>query len=289
MSLDRKIIGVTLSLGGGRKFSDNTSTKTLDAHRVSAAITNSVGDYQGALDLRVYGMTQSAMNAATTLQGAPFSVEDATVVVTAGSTQAGMTIAYTGNITDAWADYSGSPDVAFRVVAFGGATAAAKPVPPASYQGGADVAGIMGRLAQQMGLAFENNGVAVQVSDPYLPGTAYEQAERLRDMAGIFMVLEGGTLAIWPPNGVRGAGGAAVPVIGPDSGLVGYPVLTQAGVNFRSLYGSPYLRCGAKVEVKTSVLHAAGVWQVIGLAHNLETELPGGQWFTTATTNRVTS
>ena len=286
MTFDRKIIGVTLNLGGGRKFTNGTSKLDLAGIRTSAAITNSVGDYQGALDLRVYGMTLNHMNAATTIQGAPFAVEDATVTVLAGSTSSGMSVAYTGNVTDAWTDYSGAPDIAFRVVAFGGAAPAAKPVAPTSYRGGTDVAGAMGGLAKQMGLTFENNGVTAQVSDPYLPGTAYEQAERLRDAAGIFMVVESGVLAIWPAGGVRNG---TVPVIGPTSGLVGYPTLTQNGVDFRALYGSPPLRCGAKVTLQTSVLNAAGTWQIIGLAHNLESEMPGGQWFSTVTTVRVAS
>jgi hypothetical protein len=281
-------IDVTFRRGKGVPFTESgTDTVTLSGLRVSATIAKAGGISQGQLDLRVYGMSESLMNDLSLVGAAPVNLDVGNVVaVAAGDDGAGMSIAYQGTISAAMADYSGAPNVAFRVLGIAALEAALMTVPPTSHRGGADVATIMGDLAKIMGMKFENAGVAgVILSNPYYSGSPYAQAEACAHDAGINMFVDSssledrGTLAIWPAGGTRGG---EIPLIGPKTGLVGYPTKMPIGVAFSCLY-NPSVTFGAKVQLETSVKSAAGVWQVVSLDHNLESETPGGSWFSHVT------
>jgi hypothetical protein len=66
----------------------------------------------------------------------------------------------------------------------------------------------MGQLAQKMGFAFENNNVNVKLSNPYFWSNYMQQARALAQHAGINMILDRDTLAIWTPiaSGLARAG-----------------------------------------------------------------------------------
>lgn len=71
-----------------------------------------------------------------------------------------------------------------------------------------------------------------------------------------------------------------VPRIAADSGLIGYPTFDGVGVNFRTLF-NPSVVFGGSILLVTDVQQAAGEWVVTSVAHHLESEKPGGAWFST--------
>lgn len=280
-SFVHRAITVVIRLGRGRFNESGTDTVTLAGLCCSAAITKAGSDTQGELDLRVYGMTDSLMRQVAQLAGTPEAVDrNDQVTVLAGDTTHGMAVAYIGVIRDAWVDYSDLPGISLHIVGMAALADALRPVPPTSYWGGADVVAIMAGLAATMGKSFENSGVAgIVLHNPYFPGTAYEQFERCRQAARINGTIDDGVLAIWPLNGSRGG---AVPLISPDTGMVGYPMRTQNGVTLQCLY-NPAVIIGGRIKVETSNTPAAGTWNVNHLAHVLKSETQGGQWFTSLT------
>ncbi|WP_230679038.1 hypothetical protein, partial [Streptococcus pneumoniae] len=86
----------------------------------------------------------------------------------------------------------------FNIIALSAGLAAVKPIEPSSYEGDADVAGIMGDLAKKMGFVLENNGVSVTLNNPYFAGTALEQVKSCAHAANIYYTADRGKLAIWP-------------------------------------------------------------------------------------------
>ena len=276
-SFVHRAITVVIRLGSSQFQESGTDTVTVPNLQCSAAITKAGADSQGELDLRVYGMTDSLMRQVSQLAGTPEAVDrNDQVTVLAGDTTHGMAVAYIGTIRDAWVDYSDLPGVSLHIVGMAALADALRPVPPSSYRGGTDVVAIMADLAALMGKPFENNGVSgIVLNNPYLPGTAYEQFERCRQAARINGTIDDGVLAIWPLNGSRGG---AVPLISPDTGMVGYPMRTQVGVTLQCLY-NPAIVIGGNIQVQSSNTPAVGTWRVNRLAHVLESETPGGQWF----------
>ena len=106
-----------------------------------------------------------------------------------------------------------------------------------------------------------------------------EQIKAVCEAANIeYGGLDEGKLAIWP----RGASRAqtAVPLLKADTGMVGYPTYTATGIVVTTLF-NPTIRNGASVAVESSLTPANRPdWHVMKLVHELESNTPGGKWFT---------
>lgn len=276
MSFTKKRIDVTIKLGKGQFGEDGVNdTVTLTGHRTIVNISAPGGGSMGALQMRMYGLTPDLMNKLTTIGPINATVVKNSVYVSAGD-ETGMSQIYAGTISEAWGDFQPPPDVSFNIVALCGLIEAVKPIPPVSYKVPTDAATIMASIAKTMGVAFENNGVTAQIHDPYYPGTAWQQAQTC-SMAGDFrMVLDRGTLAIWPKSGARGGG---IPLISPATGLVGYPAFSSKNLTITCTF-NPNIIPGGQIDVQSSITMARGRMNVVGVSHAIESERPGGAWFT---------
>lgn len=273
----KKRLEMTVTLGVGQFGADLGDTVTIGGARMLATLRNPGGESMGMCQLRVWGLRQETMNKLTTIGQINRAVRvKNTVSLAAGDDDAGMTIAFAGTIFDAWADYNSSPDVPFNIIAYAGLDVAVKPVNATSYRGAAGVATIMQALASEAGLAFENNGVDVVLSNPYFPGTTLEKIRRCARAAEINYTIDRGTLSIWSAGGRAGQ----VPLISPETGMVGYPSLSSKGMTLRTLY-NPKIELGRDVKVQSAIPMACGTWRVFDVSHDLSCELPDGPWFTT--------
>jgi hypothetical protein len=98
--------------------------------------------------------------------------------------------------------------------------------------------------------------------------------------AGIGFTVDNDTLAIWPRNGARGG---TIPLITPETGLVGYPSYMSQAVRIKMVY-NPSIRFGGYVKIDKSIITPAnGTWRVAELLHDLVSDMPGGAWFTELT------
>lgn len=235
----------------------------------------------GQAAVRVYGLDPSKLRQLSALNSAIMYQRNNKIIITAGDDVSGMGRIFEGQIAVGQIDMNGSPDSALVLSAFAGLLNAVQPAPPSSYPGTADVAVIMQNLATAMGYTFENNGISVILSTPYLPGTLRDQAMRCANAANINWVIDNGTLAIWPRFGSRGG---SVPLITPESGMVGYPTYSEMGIALKTIF-NPFLILGQTVEVRSSLNFANGRWNIFNLEHDLESETPGGDWFTRFTGN----
>jgi len=279
MSFTKKRIDVTLALATGKFGESGANTVTLSGLRVQALLKASPGDAQPEAFIRVFGVPEAITRELTSvgLVNAALRTKNK-LLVQAGDDETGMATVYDGSIVESWGDYRGMPDIALTVTGVAGAAAGLKPVSPTSYQGQADVATILKSLADIMGFAFEDNNVQVQLANPYFPGTALAQARACVRAADIHMVLDCGTMAIWPKFGFR-LPQEDIPLVSTATGMVGYPVFSSNAIMVRSLF-NPHVRPGGKVEVQSSLPMASGTWLVSDVTHTLESETPNGQWFT---------
>lgn len=257
-------------------FAEGGNQVTLTNHRATAQIKKAGGLAMTECQFRIYGMSLSLMNQLSTLGRLPLAGRNNAISVSAGDDESGMGVVFQGTITNAWADFKGSPEVPFHVVAQSGMAGALAIAPPSSFTGSADVATIMSGLATQMGLAFENNGVTAQLANPYFPGALYAQAQACAEAAGIDMVVELGVMAIMPRGRPRGG---QVPLITPQTGMIGYPAFTGNGIAIQTLF-NPSITFQGLIKVESELTPANGQWRVYSLMHDLAAETPGGPWFT---------
>lgn len=271
---NKKALRFVITLGTGKFGASNANQIVLQGYRATVDIDKAGGAQMSTLRAKVYGVKQSDMNSVTTLRWKPAAFIHNTVEVYAidGATD---TMVFAGNIVNAWADYQNMPDVFLHIqaqAAFYNQLAAAKPL---SIKGGIDVSVVMSRIASQMGLAFENNNVHTQLTDVYVANTLTEQAKELARAAGFALYIDDKVLAITNPYSPRAG---LIPEISPQSGLIGYPTFDGIGVNFQSLY-NPAITFGGAFKLTTDVQQAQGQWVVASMAHRLESEKPGGAWF----------
>lgn len=273
---DKNQLKIVVTLGTGKFGSSDNNQITLQGFRSVVDIDKAGGVQMSTLRARIYGVRQEDMNSITTLQWKsgtwiPNTVEAYAVV---GDVE---TLVFAGNIINAWADYQGMPDVYLHIQAQAAFFAGLKPIPPRSFKGSVDVSSVMSQIAVDLGYVFENNGVATKLSDVYLPNTGLEQAKDLAQAAGCDLYIDGQILAITPPNVPRKS---IIPLISPESGLVGYPTFDGVGVNFQVLF-TPGITFGGRINLDTDVPQAKGEWVVTSMGHRLESEKPGGAWFST--------
>lgn len=271
---DKKQLRFVITLGTGKFGSSEHDQIILQGFRATADIDKAGGMMMGTLRAKIYGVKQADMNSVTTLQWKPGTLIPNTVEVYAidGAVE---TLVFAGNIVNAWADYQSMPDVYLHIQAQSAFFNALKAIPPRSFKGGVDVASVMAQIARDLGYVFENNGVTTQLTDIYLPNTGMEQAKDLARAAGCDLYLDDKILAITPPNVPRKV---LIPLISPASGLVGYPTFDGVGVNFQILF-NPAVTFGGSIKLETDVQQAAGEWVVTSVGHRLESEKPGGAWF----------
>lgn len=291
MSFDTRAIDLTFVLGTG-PFGDGVgNTATLSAgddphnvRRVSAKIEKAGGTSMTTLDMQVYGMTPSVMNKLSTLGLVWTRLRNNTVTVAAGTIDGTKSVVFNGTISDAWIDLETAPEATFRVSAQVGGIESVKTAIPSSFTAGADVSTIMQTLASKMGLGFEPNGTSVILSNQYLAGSYRDQALRAADAAGVESVIDNGTLAIWPRGGSRQG---QIPLISPDTGMIGYPGYTSKGISVRTVF-NPAVLFGGNIKVISSLgltdgqdpnlSPASGMWNVFGIDYDLEAGASGGKW-----------
>lgn len=278
---NKKQLRFVITLGTGKFGSSNNDIITLQGFRATADIDKAGGMMMGTLRAKIYGVKQADMNSVTTLQWKPGTLIPNTVEVYAIDGPA-ETPVFAGNIVNAWADYQSMPDVFLHIQAQSAFFNALKAIPPRSFKGGVDVASVMAQIARDLGYTFENNGVTTRLVDVYLPNTGMEQAKDLARAAGCDLYLDDKILAITPPNVPRRV---IIPLISPASGLVGYPTFDGVGVNFQTLF-NPAITFGGSIKLETDVQQAAGEWVVTSVGHRLESEKPGGAWFSNVRGNQ---
>lgn len=270
----KKALRVVITLGTDKFDSKGSDQIVLRGYRASATIENAGGIQMGMLRAKIFGMAQVDMNTATSYPINIGTQLQNTVVVSAIDGDA-ESMAFAGNIVKAWPDYSAMPDVGFVIQAQAAMSSALKTVPPRSFKGGADVAEVMRQIANSMGYVFENSGVTTKLSDVYLANTDLEQARDLAKAAGIEFTIDRNVFAIWPKGSHRNA---SINLVSKDTGLVGYPMFDGTYLRFRTLY-NPSIICGGLVKVESDNKNALGQWQVLSMTHLLDSEKPGGNWF----------
>ncbi len=277
MSFAKRQISVRFQLGQGAFGDTGMKIVNVSGLRAHAHIIKAGAETLGECQLSVFGLKQSIMNELSALANYDMVVRQNTVIVSAGDEgAAGLATVFEGTIAEGWADLNSAPDTRLQVVAYAGMLQKLKPVPPTSYPGSADAAVIMQTIAGTMGLQFENNGVSVMLSTPYLTGTAWEQARSCAEAAGINWTIDNGTLAIWNNPGHRSG---QPPLVSAATGMVGYPAYTGVGIGVKTLF-NPLISPGGTVAVQSSIGSACGTWYVTDVSYDLQSETPGGAWFT---------
>lgn len=275
MSIEEKIIKVRIILGAqDDSFDGENNTIIFDGLRTSCQIQYGNGAVLPSAHIRIYGLKMANMAKLLRVQWNTKQALQNLIQIEAGDSNK-TSIVYSGNITFAKPDFTSAPDVSLIIESHTGIQHQLMPTPPRSFEGEIDVAQAIKQLADDMGFIFENNGVTAKLSNQYLDNTAMAQVQKLAWAADIDLYIENNIIAIAPKGAPRTID---VPVISPQTGLIGYPVPDLIGVQFMCLY-DPAVRFGGLVQITNSMIEQCnGKWRVFGLSISLDSKTPNGKW-----------
>lgn len=253
-------------------------TVTLEDFRSHVEVQAMGGFMFAACKATIYGISKETMDRLTFINLLSLDFRRNTIRVEATDDNGEFSIIFVGEILQSAPNYQSMPSVPLVIEARSGVIGSLKPTNPDSYPGPQKVANIMARLASDLGLKLENNGVDSVVTDMVLTGTTNEKIRTLQEAADIqvWSAYEDSTLAIAPAGVAR----ISVPIIySAATGMVRSPTRLHNGVIWQALF-NPATRHGCKVEIKSDVPLANGEWYVISMTHVLSCNEPGGPWFT---------
>lgn len=270
---------------------------SLIGHRTRVRISNAGAPAGSMADIAIYGLTPSLMNQLATLGVVVDSIAKNTIIVSAGkssSTDAsasaavtasasGLPVVFGGTIYFAYGDYNNIPDVPFRITAQTGLFNAVQSATPSSFTGATSIVQLMQNFAGALGVPLENNGVSGTIANPYYPGTLLEQLYQAAEHANIHaQLVDGATkLAIWPIGGSR-TSLSSIPLISPQTGMIGYPTFAPNGWMVVKMLFNPDVYFGGNIEVQSSLPQANKIWTVYKLDLALDGLMPEGEWMAAA-------
>jgi hypothetical protein len=273
-----RAINVTFQLGSGTFTNTQSNILSVSGLRVQASIAiPGTVPLQGGAQVAVYGLPLQVMNDLSSLGSAFYQSRHNQIVIEAGDVGGQMSAVFIGDIFQAYSDFEGGPDAAFQIVAAPGYHFQILGASPNSYPGSVSVTTILSALCQKAGLQFQGNGVSVTLSNPYFPGTIIDQINACMEAADLRGCIQNGVLSVWNDAASTPSSGL---VISAETGMVGSPSFVPGGIGIKTLF-NPALRNGETFQVQSILTPACGTWQSIILTHDLESQTPGGQWFTT--------
>lgn len=277
-SFNQKSLRVTLLLNEKNPAFDKEGNNTIvfEGLRVIAQIQSGNGSVSPFAKIQIFNLNLNAINQLTKIKWNTDREGKFNFVKLEANINGEYSTVYEGTIHFAYPNFGSVPDVVLTIDSSIAMNHQINAVAPTSYKGEVDIAQAISTLCQQMGMRFENNGVNAKVSNPYLPQTALEQVRALCTATNTSLYMDLNTIAITPQGKAREV---QIPVISPQSGLIGYPTpLMQGGVTFSCLY-DPLLKFGGLVEIQNSLIEAAnGRWLIQGLSLSLESGVPNGKW-----------
>ena len=265
-----------------REFREGSNTKIMTGIPIKARIEKTGPPDFNKASVSLRGLRLGDMDKMSTLAFRPMFRTRDFVTIYAGDERDGMHVAFSGEITNASADFNSAPDVSFKIEAMTGYFGNITPAAPTAVQGAQPVADFIAMQARTMGYEFRNEGVTARISNAVFNGSPMAQARSAARQVGVEIVLDDNTLTICPRGGEGDQGNAVL--LNKSTGLLGYPVLSSEGVEVKSLY-NPAFRLGKLIQLESIVPRASGTWRIIKLAHELEAFNPsGGPWQSTMTT-----
>ena len=229
-------------------------------------------DKKGSPDLPeaevvIKGLSLDTMEQLTSLTFLKNARQNNILVVEAGYTEGTVAQIFRGEITKATADFNNAPEVEFTINSKSGSYPSIIPQSPISVQGQQPAAEIIEQLAKQIGYNVETNGITTSISNTYVQGSPIQKIKNIANAINADLIIDDNTIVIMPRGQARK--NSVTPVLSAENGLIGYPTLTDDGVQVICFF-NPEIQIGSRVKIDTIVPKAKGTWKVTEVNHELE-------------------
>lgn len=292
MSFVQRALSFIFTRQDGSSFSSGAKSITLPPGLMAQVrITNAGMPGMGGAQTSIWGLTPSIMAELSTLNiRVTLQAKNYMTIRAMDGDGTNSSTAFFGGIRMSAPDYNRQPDPCLSLFAMAGVEVSTLPPVAQGYNGGVDLITVLQDLCSKAGYTLENNGVSGISVTNYSWGDPRSAILELRNQVinqGVdieFDIQGEKTVAVWYLQKARSSP-SGVPLIsagtaGAQGNMIGYPTFTEFGVDVRCVY-NPGVRRGAQVQVQSSIPTASGLFRVDGVAHALDTQIPGGKWETT--------
>lgn len=277
-SFRKRKLQVQLTLRAGT-FADGSNSKIITDLAMTATVEKLGPPDFSKCSVQIKGMSLNDMEQLTTLAFNPlFAYTSRNYInIFAGDDATGFAQIFAGTITGAGAVFAdGQPGASFNVEGQVGFMGSVTPASPTAVNGTQSAASFIEKQASAAGMTFENQGVSATVKDCIFNGSAIQQARQCAEMVGADLIIDDEQMILIPGDGARDEG--TMLLISRDSGLLGYPRITQSGVEVRAIFNPAY-KFAQCFELQSVVPKTSGVWRIVKLTHKLSSGDPkDGSW-----------
>ena len=270
-SFTQKIIETRITLRAG-DFGGKGNTKVINGLATKVKIEKTGPPDFNKATIEICGLKYEDIEPLSTLSFKPLTTAKNVIEIHAGNEKDGLSLAFQGEITTASADFNGAPDVWMKFEAITGYYGEVTAQGPSAIKGSQSASSFIEQQAKNMGYSFRDDGVTTQLKNAVFNGSPMEQARAAARQVGAELFLDDGVLILSPSGG--GKQGNAVK-LSKTTGMLGYPILNNEGVEIKALY-NPAFKLGGLIEVESIVPKASGTWRIIKLSHELHAFCVGG-------------
>lgn len=266
-------IQITLRKG---KFKDGTNSILITDLAMTANVEKAGPPDFGKASVCIYGLPMDMMEQLSTLSMRPMFYNFNYINIFAGDDVEGYSQIFAGTIQNANADFNSQPDVKMNISArvgfWGSVTAQGQNV----VSGTQSVSSFIANQAKLAGMSFENKGVSNSIQNAVFSGSPVEQAKQAAEQVGAELIIDDDKMTLIPQGGALK--GKQIPKLSASSGLIGYPSMSQNGIEFKAIF-NPQFRFAGLIELETLVPKCSGQWRIIKLSHKLSSNMPNdGSW-----------
>lgn len=270
----QRFLQVQLTLNSG-EFADGSNSKIIDSLAMTASIEKLGPPDFGKASVEIYGMLLEDMEQLTTLNFQPLFVSRNYINIFAGDDVNGMSQVFAGTITSASADFNSQPEIKFKIEAQIGFFGAVTAQSPTAIKGSQSVSSFVEQQAQKLGLTFVNEGVTASIRNCVFNGSPLAQARAAAAAVGAELITDDDEMILLNKDQARNGD---VPLLSKDSGLLGYPSITQNGIELKAIF-NPAFKFAGLIEIDSIVPKTSGQWRIVKLTHNLTSNMVGnGAW-----------
>lgn len=270
----QRFLQVQLTLNSG-EFADGSNSKIIDSLAMTASIEKLGPPDFGKASVEIYGMLLEDMEQLTTLNFQPLFVSRNYINIFAGDDVNGMSQVFAGTITSASADFNSQPEIKFKIEAQIGFFGAVTAQSPTAIKGSQSVSSFVEQQAQKLGLTFVNEGVTASIRNCVFNGSPLAQARAAAAAVGAELITDDDEMILLNKDQARTGD---VPLLSKNSGLLGYPSITQNGIELKAIF-NPAFKFAGLIEIDSIVPKTSGQWRIVKLTHNLTSNMvSNGAW-----------
>ena len=210
-------------------------------------------------DITIHGLDTSAITQISMVGqysgNGKFANQLNIIRIYAGYDPANSQLIYTGQITQAYADFN-DPNRPLHLNCTTNAMMQLANASATNPQGNVSVDQLFQTLASTLGLGYVSTGVGGSIKNPILTGSAIDQIKALAKATGTTPMLKNNILSVAPLGQPHSQ---LVIDLDYTTGLMGYPTVTKYGVAFKMRF-NPLFQVGQYINLTSYVPKTTGTW-----------------------------